>query len=241
MWAALVAHRTPALRLSGRIPGGAGIIHEVHLPVGDSGHLREPSCCSIVDRIVRWIIDAPAPSSGQASVKLGRDELLGGLFAFLLALTHLLIFNIQTRGTVSTLSGNFFTSYYGVNNLAFFDNLIQRLKQFQTVLRGDHFWYLGETLRQPTLAAGPGRLSGPGMSGGPSCAGDPQRCRLAKGALSPTCGHHPDHSAKLFHHLGPVVHALRHIDAVAGSGVGRWAGIHHPDAPANHTCGGLRF
>jgi len=97
-----------------------------------------------LDRLIRWV-STRQRTMWPASIKIGRAELIGGPAAFVLALTPLILFNFQTRGTVGTLSRNFFTSYYGVNNLAIFDNLGQRLKQFNSVLQGDHFWYLGET------------------------------------------------------------------------------------------------
>lgn len=97
-----------------------------------------------IDRVARSIWRRER-AIWPAQLVLGRGEVLGGGVAFLLAFTPLILFNIQTGGTVGTLSGNFLTSYYGVNNLAFFDNLVKRLRQFQTVLQGDHFWYLGET------------------------------------------------------------------------------------------------
>jgi len=97
-----------------------------------------------LNRIIQWI-STRRRTMWPATVKIGRAELIGGPIACVLALMPLILFNFQTRGTMGTLSKNFFTSYYGVNNLAIFDNLGQRLKQFNTVLQGDHFWYLGET------------------------------------------------------------------------------------------------
>ena len=97
-----------------------------------------------IDRIIRWFRTRER-SIWPAHLTIRVDEMLGGFAAFLLALTPLILFNIQTGGTVGTLSKNLFTSYYGVNNLAFFDNLFARIGQLQTVLQGNHFWYLGET------------------------------------------------------------------------------------------------
>jgi 4-amino-4-deoxy-L-arabinose transferase-like glycosyltransferase len=73
-----------------------------------------------------------------------RSLLLAGLL-FLLALSPLLLFNQQTSGTVQSIFGNLGSSYYGVENAAFLDNLATRLGQVDTLLRGDHLWYLGGT------------------------------------------------------------------------------------------------
>jgi hypothetical protein len=71
-----------------------------------------------------------------------RELLLAGLL-FVAALSPLLLFNQQTSGTVQSIFGNLGQSYYGVDNTAFLDNLAVRLGQAQTLLRGDHLWYLG--------------------------------------------------------------------------------------------------
>ncbi len=65
--------------------------------------------------------------------------------AFLLGSLPLTLYNLQTSGTLRSVGGNLTTSYYGTNNLAFFPNLLERLRQFAAVIGGSHFWYLGET------------------------------------------------------------------------------------------------
>ncbi len=67
------------------------------------------------------------------------------VLAFLLGVAPLIVYNLQTGGTFSSVGGNLTTSYYGTNNLAFLPNLLERIKQFGAVLAGSHFWYLGET------------------------------------------------------------------------------------------------
>lgn len=62
---------------------------------------------------------------------------------FVLPLTPLLLFNLQTGGTVASVGGNLSQSYYGVNNLAVGANLQTRLGQVGTILDGSQFWYLG--------------------------------------------------------------------------------------------------
>lgn len=69
--------------------------------------------------------------------------LAGAVAAFLLPLLPLLLFNLQTGGTLASVGGNLGQSYYGVDNRAIFANLPVRLGQIVSVLRGDHLWYLG--------------------------------------------------------------------------------------------------
>jgi hypothetical protein len=82
---------------------------------------------------------------------------------FLLPLLPLILFNLETGGTVTSVFGNLGQSYYGVNNRAYLPNLLTRLGQLRTLLRGDHLWYLGEVyanLWAPWLAAGIAALGG---------------------------------------------------------------------------------
>jgi hypothetical protein len=67
------------------------------------------------------------------------------IFAFLLGSVPLILYNLQTRGTLRSVGSNLTTSYYGTNNLAFILNLLERLGQFAAVIAGSHLWYLGET------------------------------------------------------------------------------------------------
>jgi 4-amino-4-deoxy-L-arabinose transferase-like glycosyltransferase len=69
--------------------------------------------------------------------------------AFLLGCWPLIVYNIQTGGTFLNIVQNAQTSYYGVNNLAIGPNLIERLKQFATVLNGSQLWYLGKIVSNP--------------------------------------------------------------------------------------------
>ncbi|MEW5957921.1 MAG: glycosyltransferase family 39 protein [Chloroflexota bacterium] len=69
--------------------------------------------------------------------------------AFLLGCWPLVLYNLQTGGTFLSITQNAQISYYGVNNLAFGPNLLERLNQFITVLNGSHLWYLGEIISNP--------------------------------------------------------------------------------------------
>ncbi len=75
----------------------------------------------------------------------------------LLPLAPLIWFNVRTSGTLIAIFGNLGRSYYGVDNAAYLPNLLTRLQQIVTLLRGDHLWYLGGVFANgwaPWLAAG---------------------------------------------------------------------------------------
>ncbi len=77
------------------------------------------------------------------TIKSDRRQWIAALFCFLLGLFPFLIYNLQTRGTLLTLTDNLTSSYYGTSNLALAANLATRLAQFKAVLNGGHLWYLG--------------------------------------------------------------------------------------------------
>jgi hypothetical protein len=101
--------------------------------------------------------------------------LAGCLAAFLLGAAPLIVYNLQTGGTLLSVGSNLTTSYYGTNNLAFLPNLLARVNQFGAMLSGSHFWYLGATYANPLgvgvflaalamalwLAFGPARAKAP--------------------------------------------------------------------------------
>ncbi len=66
------------------------------------------------------------------------------LLCFLLPLVPLILFNLRSGGTLISVFGNLGNSYYGVDNSAYLANLATRVGQIGALLRGDHFWYLGE-------------------------------------------------------------------------------------------------
>jgi len=86
-----------------------------------------------------------AEASPPAHPFPGPGGVLLALAGFLIPLFPLIAFNLQTGGTLTSIFGNLGQSYYGVDNSAYGPNLGVRLGQVVTLLRGSHFWYLGET------------------------------------------------------------------------------------------------
>jgi hypothetical protein len=90
------------------------------------------------------------PSGKAAKQQSGKaaDRQIGvwlvAIGCFLLPLIPLIVFNLQTGGTLISIFSNLGQSYYGVNNRAYLPNLATRVGQLVTLLRGDHLWYLGE-------------------------------------------------------------------------------------------------
>ena len=68
---------------------------------------------------------------------------LAAAIAFALPLLPLFLFNLKTGGTLTTVTQNLGSSYYGVDNAAVWTNASVRWQQLLQTLRGDHFWYLG--------------------------------------------------------------------------------------------------
>ncbi len=96
-----------------------------------------------------WLFKRPAPPKITSS--LVKETLLAGL-VFLLGCWPLLLYNWQTGGTWLSVSQNAGTSYYGVNNLAFGPNLLERAGQFISLVDGSHLWYLGQIINNPLPA-----------------------------------------------------------------------------------------
>lgn len=91
-----------------------------------------------------WVGQRRRHGAGTPPRVRPRAALLAALL-FLLGLSPLLLFNLQTAGTIQSIFGNLGQSYYGVENAAFTANFAMRLRQLGTLLRGDHLWYLGES------------------------------------------------------------------------------------------------
>jgi hypothetical protein len=114
--------------------------------------------------VVAWIYNRTARKKGLPGGQLGINGralswrgFLAAVICFILPLLPLIIFNLRTGGTVSTILENLGQSYYGVDNTAYLPNLRTRISQIGALLRGDHFWYLGEEFSNPFapwLAAG---------------------------------------------------------------------------------------
>lgn len=90
-----------------------------------------------------WLLERRSARAGYRPRHLHPRRALIALVCFLIPLTPLILFNLQTGGTVASIFGNLGNSYYGVDNRAYLPNLLVRLRQFVDLLRGDHFWYLG--------------------------------------------------------------------------------------------------
>jgi 4-amino-4-deoxy-L-arabinose transferase-like glycosyltransferase len=85
----------------------------------------------------------------RGTLRLPFKEIFTGLFAFLLGCWPLIVYNLQTGGTFLNITEHAGTSYYGINNLAFGPNLVERLKQFIVMLNGGQLWYLGNIWSPP--------------------------------------------------------------------------------------------
>ena len=91
----------------------------------------------------------PSRKSQIANPKSEIRVWLTAAACFLVPLLPLLIFNLRTGGTLTSIFGNLGHSYYGVDNTAYLANLAARLGQLRTLLRGDHLWYLGGVFANP--------------------------------------------------------------------------------------------
>ncbi len=96
---------------------------------------------------------AGTPEGGPARLRHVRPIAfpLAAALAFALPLVPLILFNLKTAGTLSTITQNLGSSYYGVDNAAIWTNATVRWQQLLQTLRGDHLWYLG-AIEQNALA-----------------------------------------------------------------------------------------
>ncbi len=76
---------------------------------------------------------------------------LATALALLAPLAPFILFNLQTGGTLESITQNLNSSYYGTDNTAIWPNAAVRWQQLIQTLAGNHFWYLG-TLQQNPLA-----------------------------------------------------------------------------------------
>ena len=73
-------------------------------------------------------------------------RLMGSIIAFVLGAWMILLYNIETQGTLVVMRENLVSSQYGVNNLNFLGNMAKRLDNFKVLLDGGHFWFFGGVL-----------------------------------------------------------------------------------------------
>lgn len=69
--------------------------------------------------------------------------------AFGLGAAPVLLFNLQTLGTVDVVLSNLLTTRYGISNLDFAGNLGTRAAAFWGILQDGQFWYLGGGYTNP--------------------------------------------------------------------------------------------
>lgn len=95
----------------------------------------------------KWLLVHRAKLGQMIKKEVSAGEGIAALLAFGVGCWPLIVYNLQTQGTILSVTQNASTSYYGVNNLAVVDNLAERLYQIVTVLNGGHLWYLGDVNR----------------------------------------------------------------------------------------------
>lgn len=99
--------------------------------------------------VVRWWRKGRPPWRTSVHWRAGLVSLAGLGAALLVGASPLLLYNVQTQGTLLSIIGNLGTSYYGVSNTAFGANLLARLEQVGILLAGNQLWYLGEVYFNP--------------------------------------------------------------------------------------------
>lgn len=72
-----------------------------------------------------------------------RRRLLGCSLSFIVGAWMILLYNLETLGTVKVLLQNLIFTSQGVNNLDFLRNLWTQIDAFFVLLMGGHFWFLG--------------------------------------------------------------------------------------------------
>lgn len=93
--------------------------------------------------------ESPAGPGARQRAHGGAAAWLVAGLCFLIPLLPLIVFNLRTEGTLAAIFGNLHKSYYGIDNSAYLANLQARAVQVIALLRGDHFWYLGEAFANP--------------------------------------------------------------------------------------------
>lgn len=88
-------------------------------------------------------------ASPRSRPPLSWGRVILAAICFLAPLVPLLLFNVQTGGTLGVFTGNLTRSYYGVDNFDIAGNLAVRLPQLWQTLEGSQFWYLGGPYANP--------------------------------------------------------------------------------------------
>lgn len=124
----------------------------------EKGKTRDLYCLALLlglgfysKAIFLWAILAIALSAAPRFLRKlpPAREIACALAIFSLPLIPFFAFNAMTGGTILAVFKNLRFSYYGVSNLSWGNNVLIRLKQVVTLLRGDHLWYLGGIFSNP--------------------------------------------------------------------------------------------
>ena len=121
-----------------------------------------PLLATVVLATVVWVFRKQfglKPVDGFSPRHLFQPQTIGlALAAFLFGLSPFILFNLQTGATFEHFLGTLGQSYYGVENTEYLINLIDRWRQLQDYVLGNHFWYLGgnfeDTLAWPVWVHG---------------------------------------------------------------------------------------
>lgn len=120
----------------------------------------------LLQRIGRGLARSGSPGSKPRSVSppVARPEIMSMalgqagqtvavLSAFLLGAAMLVMYNVQTGGTLEVLQRNALVSQYGVHNAEYFANLLVRLQSLGALLDGRSFSFLGGPFANPWYPA----------------------------------------------------------------------------------------
>lgn len=99
--------------------------------------------------VTRWWRRGHPPLRTSVGWRACLLSLAGFVVALFVGAAPLLLYNVETQGTLLSIFGNLGTSYYGVSNTALGANLLARLEQVGILLAGNHLWYLGEVYINP--------------------------------------------------------------------------------------------
>ncbi|MBI2886687.1 MAG: glycosyltransferase family 39 protein [Chloroflexi bacterium] len=81
-------------------------------------------------------------------------RIASAFLAFLAGAGMLILYNLQTGGTLEALAASAQVSQYGVRNSEYLRNLLTRLDSLRALLDGGHFWFLGDAPSNPWFPLG---------------------------------------------------------------------------------------